>query len=63
MPEKWTAEIVGAMHLNKISRKQLAAQLGVTPEYVSMILHGHRAPAGAEQRFREALVAYQRAMG
>lgn len=43
------------MHLKKIAKKQLAEQLGVTPEYVSMVLNGHREPEGAEQRFRIAL--------
>lgn len=55
MPAQWTADIVGEMHKNRIAKKQLAECLCVTPEYVSMILNGHREPEGAEQRFRMAL--------
>ena len=55
MPEQWTAEVVGKLHLNKISKRQLADELGFTPEYVSMVLNGHRAPTGAEQEFTAAV--------
>lgn len=55
MPAQWTAELVGEMHLNGVSKKQLAEQLNVTPEYVSMVLNGHRDPKGAEVRFKEAV--------
>lgn len=55
MPKKWTGDLVGLMHDNKISKSLLADKLGVTREYVSMVLNGHREPAGAEQRFREAV--------
>lgn len=55
MPAQWTADIVGEMHLMRISKRQLAEEIGVTPEYVSMVLNGHREPIGAEQRFREAI--------
>lgn len=54
MPAQWTAELIGEMHLKKITKRQLAERLGVTPEYLSMVLNGHRAPEGAEQRFRAA---------
>jgi len=55
MLAQWIAEIIGEMHIRKISGKQLAAELGVTPEYVSMVLNGHREPEGAEEKFRAAL--------
>lgn len=55
MPAQWTAEIVGQMHKHKIAKKCLAEMLGVTPEYVSMVLNGHRDPSGAEARFRSAV--------
>lgn len=55
MPAQWTADLIGEMHLARVSKKQLAERLGVTPEYVSMVLNGHREPDGAVGRFREAL--------
>lgn len=55
MPAQWTADVIGKMHMLRISNKQLAEKLGVTPEYVSMILNGHRDPEGANQRFLAAV--------
>lgn len=55
MPAQWTADLIGQMHLLKIHKKRLAAELGVTPEYVSMVLNGRRDPPGAEEKFRRAL--------
>lgn len=51
----WIGEIVGLMHKHGISNKQLAAHLGLTPEYISMVLNGHREPAGIEDRLRNAI--------
>ena len=55
MPEQWTGEIVGKMHNNKVSKTRLAMQMGVSREYVSMVLNGHRAPVGAKEKFLKAL--------
>ncbi len=55
MPKEWTGDLVGLMHNNRISFAQLAEKLGVTNRYVSMVINGHREPAGAEQRFRTAV--------
>lgn len=55
MPPHWTASIVGSLHTNRITKKQLAEQIGCTPEYVSMILNGHRSPKGADETFNRAL--------
>jgi hypothetical protein len=55
MLAQWMGEIVGQMHNNKISQSQLADRLGIRREYVSVILNGHRCPAGAEARFRAAV--------
>ena len=43
------------MHDYKITGGQLADELGVSREYVSMVLNGRRAPDGAEERFTAAL--------
>ncbi|MEA4955743.1 MAG: helix-turn-helix transcriptional regulator [Pseudoflavonifractor sp.] len=55
VPAQWTADVIGEMHLKRMSKKQLAEKLDVTPEYVSMVLNGHREPEGAEQRFIAAV--------
>lgn len=55
MPDKWTGEIVGKMHNHKISKTRLACHMGVTREYVSMVLNGHRAPTGAREKFLSAI--------
>jgi predicted transcriptional regulator len=55
MPENWTAKLIAKLHMNRISKKRLAAQLGYTPEYVSMVLNGHRNPNGAKKEFSKAL--------
>lgn len=55
MPAQWTGEIVVQLHLNHISKKQLAEEAGVTPEYLSMVLNGRREPAGAREKFQAAL--------
>lgn len=55
MLAQWTADLVGQMHKWKISMKQLAEHMGLSREYVSMVLNGHREPAGAELKFRKAV--------
>ena len=55
MLAQWIAELVGQMHKWKISKKRLADHMGLTPEYVSMVLNGHREPAGAKGKFRRAV--------
>lgn len=58
MPAQWTACLIGKMHLNGVTKKQLAEYMGITPEYMSMVLNGHREPDGAEERFTEALSSF-----
>lgn len=55
MPEKWTGELVGRMHVNRITAKELAQHMGLRHEYVSAVLNGKRSPSGAEERFVQAL--------
>ena len=55
MPAKWTAEIVGEMHLAGVSAKQLAAEADWHPKYLSAVLNGHKEPKTAEAHLREAL--------
>ena len=55
MPAQWTADIIGQMHIHKVTGKALAEKLGYTPEYVSAVLNGKREPKNAEQIFRKGL--------
>ncbi len=55
MPEKWTDELIGRMHNNKVTYEQLAKRLGVTKAYVSMVLNGARNPPEAKAQFEKAL--------
>lgn len=54
MPAKWTGELVGRMHMARVSKRDLANELGITPEYVGRVLNGKDAPKDAETKFNEA---------
>ena len=55
MLAQWTADIIGKMHLNNITAKQLAAAIGWNPKYLSQVLNGHKSPKGAEEKVRIGL--------
>ena len=55
MPARWTAEIIGKMHLNGVTHKRLAEAVGWHPKYLSAVLNGKKTPAGAESKLRVAL--------
>ncbi len=55
MNPKWTAKAVGLMHTMKITSASLAKEMGVTPEYVSMLLNGHKTPKNAEENVMAAI--------
>lgn len=55
MPQEWTADVVARMHMAKITIKRLAAECGYTPEYVSMVLNGHRDTEAAKATILSAL--------
>ena len=55
MTKKWTGNLVGLMHDHKVSKTELAVELSVSREYVSMVLNGHREPANAKERFEAAV--------
>ena len=57
MPEKWTGDLIGRMHNEEITMKELADELDVCKPYVSMILNGARNPEGAQQRMEAAVDA------
>lgn len=55
MPAQWVAELIGEMHLRRVTAKQLAESVGWHPKYLSAVLNGHREPKGAEAKLRKAL--------
>lgn len=55
MLAQWIPVFVGKKHGAKITNRELAAELDVAEQYVSMVLNGHRDPAGAEEKFTAAL--------
>jgi transcriptional regulator with XRE-family HTH domain len=55
MLAQWTGDFVGKMHRYRVTITKLAQEMGVTREYLSMILNGHREPDGIEQRMNDAL--------
>ena len=55
MPAQWTADVIGKMHLNGITAKQLAAAAGWHEKYLSVVLNGHREPKNAEATLKAAL--------
>lgn len=55
MPKKWTGRLVGKMHNERITYDELAAELGVTKPYISMILNGKRNPDGIRKRMEDAV--------
>lgn len=55
MREKWTGDVVGAMHVNCITYAALAKELGWNVKYLSAVLNGHRKPNGVEEKVKLAL--------
>ena len=55
MLAQWIGDLVGRMHRHRVTITQLAQEMGVTREYLSMILNGHRETSGIAQRMNDAL--------
>ena len=55
MLAQWIGDFYGRMRRHKITITQLAQEMNVTREYLSMILNGHREPPDIEKRMNEAL--------
>lgn len=53
--ENWIATAAGLMHINRVSNIELAKELNVTPQYVSAILNGKKAPKDIERRVTTAI--------
>lgn len=55
MPEMWTGQILAQLHVNGITQRQLAEEMGLTEQYVSMLLHSVKSAASAEERMNAAI--------
>ena len=55
MLAQWIGDFVGRMHRNRVTITELAQEMDVTREYLSMILNGHREPNGIANRMNAAL--------
>ena len=51
----WIGDVVGTMHRYGITQTELGAEMGVSNDYISMILNGKKKPNDIERRIREAL--------
>ena len=57
MAEEWTGRIVGLLHTHRITQGELATELGLTAQYVSMVLNGKKSPKGIQERMEAAIQA------
>jgi DNA transposition AAA+ family ATPase len=57
MSAEWTGRIVGLLHTHRITQTLLAKEMGVTAQYVSMVLNGKKTSKGIEDRMESAIYA------
>lgn len=55
MPAQWTGAIVGEIHNNRLTAKDLAKELDWNPKYLSQVLNSENPPKDAEQKVTAAL--------
>lgn len=55
MPAQWTGRIVGELHNNRITMKELAKEVGWNDKYLSQVVNSENPPKGAEQKLTEAM--------
>ena len=53
--EGWIADVIGRMHIHKITQTMLAEKIGLRRDYVSKILNGQLNPRGARERIEAGL--------
>lgn len=57
MSTEWTGRIVGLLHMHRITQTELAAELGLTAQYISMVLNGKKTSKGIDERMETAIQA------
>lgn len=53
--EEWIADVIGKMHIHKITQTMLAERIGIRRDYLNKILAGAIRPKGARSRIESAL--------
>lgn len=53
--EQWIAEVIGKMHIHKITTTALAEHMGMTRSHVSRVLNGGIRPKGAAEKITAAV--------
>lgn len=52
---QWITEAAGKMYVNKITQIDLAKHMGVTNDYISLIMRGKKRPRNIEKRIMQAI--------
>ena len=55
MSSEWTSRIVGLLHMHRITQSELAREMGVTAQYVSMVLNGKKTSKGIDERMEATI--------
>lgn len=55
MPAQWTGVVVGKIHNNQLTAKELAKEIGWNEKYLSLVLNSENPPKNAEKKVNEAL--------
>lgn len=55
MPAQWTGKIVGELHNNRLTCKELAKEVDWNEKYLSQVLNSENPPKGAEEKLTAAL--------
>ena len=55
MANEWTGHIVGLLHMHRIKQTELASELGLTAQYISMVLNGKKTSQGIDKRMESAI--------
>ena len=55
MSTEWTGRVVGLLHTHRITQADLAREMGVTAQYVSMVLNGKKTSKGIQERMEDAI--------